>query len=48
MGHHAEARAENDLEVDVRAEREIELILQHLIALVWKLNMDGHLHKGKP
>ncbi|HEV2365835.1 MAG TPA: DUF1003 domain-containing protein [Caulobacteraceae bacterium] len=30
QGSHAEARAEHDLEVNVRAEREIELILQHL------------------
>src|SRR5579864_8502144 len=30
QGIHAEARAEHDLEVNVRAEREIEVILQHL------------------
>lgn len=30
QGRHAEARAETDLEVNVRAEREIETILQHL------------------
>ncbi len=30
QGHHAEMRAESDLEVNVRAEKEIELILSHL------------------
>lgn len=30
QGRHAEARAENDLEVNVKAEHEIEVILQHL------------------
>jgi uncharacterized membrane protein len=30
QGRHAEARAENDLEVNVRAEKEIEIVLQHL------------------
>ncbi len=30
QGAHAEARAENDLEVNVKAEREIEVILEHL------------------
>jgi uncharacterized membrane protein len=30
QGRHAEARAEHDLEVNVKAEQEIELILQHL------------------
>lgn len=30
QGRHAEARAENDFEVNVKAEREIETILQHL------------------
>ena len=30
QGGHAEARAEHDLEVNVRAEQEIEVILQHL------------------
>jgi uncharacterized membrane protein len=30
QGDHAEARAEHDLEVNVRAEKEIEVILQHL------------------
>jgi uncharacterized membrane protein len=30
QGRHAEARAEHDLEVNVKAEREIEMILHHL------------------
>ena len=30
QGAHAEARAQNDLEVNVKAEREIEVILEHL------------------
>jgi uncharacterized membrane protein len=30
QGDHAEARAEHDLEVNIRAEREIEVILEHL------------------
>ncbi len=30
QGAHAEARAEHDLEVNVKAEKEIEVILQHL------------------
>jgi uncharacterized membrane protein len=30
QGDHAEARAEHDLEVNVKAEREIEVILEHL------------------
>ena len=30
QGNHAEARAEHDLEVNVKAEREIEVILEHL------------------
>ena len=49
QGKHAEARAENDLEVNVKAEQEIEVILHHLeyqnsilIAMLSKLgvNMD--------
>jgi uncharacterized membrane protein len=46
QGRHAELRADNDLEVNVKAEAEIEVILQHLeyqnsllIALVQKLGM---------
>ena len=30
QGRHAEARSEHDLEVNIKAEQEIELILQHL------------------
>ena len=30
QGKHSEARSEHDLEVNVKAEQEIELILQHL------------------
>jgi uncharacterized membrane protein len=30
QGNHAEARAEHDLDVNVKAEKEIEVILQHL------------------
>ena len=30
QGRHSEARAENDLEVNIKAEKEIELILEHL------------------
>jgi uncharacterized membrane protein len=47
QGIHSEARAERDLEVNVRAEREIEVILQHLeyqnqilMAMVQKLGVD--------
>jgi uncharacterized membrane protein len=47
MGRHAEARAEHDLEVNVQAEAEIEVILRHLeyqnsmlIAMIQKLGID--------
>jgi uncharacterized membrane protein len=47
QSRHGEARAENDLEVNVRAEQEIETILRHLeyqntilIAMVQKLGID--------
>jgi uncharacterized membrane protein len=47
MGRHDEARAEHDLDVNVRAEQEIEVILRHLeyqnsmlIAMVQKLGID--------
>ncbi len=47
MGRHAEARAEHDLDVNVRSEKEIEIILRHLeyqntmlIAMVKKLGVD--------
>jgi len=47
LGCHAEVRAERDLEVNVRAEHEIEAVLRHLeyqntmlIAMVQKLGID--------
>ena len=47
QGVHSEARAEHDLEVNVKAEREIEVILQHLeyqneilMKMVAKLGVD--------
>jgi uncharacterized membrane protein len=47
QSRHGEVRAENDLEVNVRAEREIEAILRHLeyqntmlIAMVQKLGIE--------
>jgi len=47
QGAHAEARAENDLEVNVKAEKEIEMILEHLeyqnemlLAMVQKMGLD--------
>jgi uncharacterized membrane protein len=55
QGRHAEARAEHDLDVNVRAEEEIEVILRHLeyqnamlIAMVQKLGIEtgGKLHTG--
>ena len=55
LGRHSEVRAEHDLEVNVRAEREIELILQHLeyqntmlIIMVRKLGIDEGAHGQKP
>ena len=56
QSEHAEARAEYDLEVNVRAEREIEAVLRHLeyqnsllIAMLEKLgvSIDEVLHKGR-
>jgi|ERR1700722_12103524 uncharacterized membrane protein len=48
LGCHAEVRAEHDLEVNVRAEQEIEVILRHLeyqntmlIAMVQKLGIES-------
>ena len=48
QGRHSEIRAEHDLEVNVKAEREIEVILEHLeyqnkmlIALVEKLGVNS-------
>src|ERR1700678_1967651 len=57
QSRHGEVRAENDLEVNVRAEREIEAILRHLeykktllIAMVQKLGVqvqtESHHRKG--
>ena len=47
QGRHSELRAQHDLEVNVKAEREIEIILEHLeyqntmlIAMVKKLGAD--------
>lgn len=47
LGRHAEARAEHDLDVNVAAEREIEVILRHLeyqnallLAMVRKLGIE--------
>lgn len=47
QGAHAEARAEHDLEINVKAEREIEIILEHLdyqnsilMQMVAKLDID--------
>jgi uncharacterized membrane protein len=57
QSRHGEVRAENDLEVNVRAEREIEAILRHLeyqntmlIAMVQKLGVDVQVesHNRKP
>jgi uncharacterized membrane protein len=53
QGLHSELRAENDLEVNVKAEREIEAVLKHLeyqngllIAMVEKLGIDMHAVKA--
>src|SRR5580692_5869832 len=50
QSRHGEARAEHDLDVNVRAEREIEVILRHLenqntmlIAMVQKLGIEPGL-----
>ena len=57
QGHHSEARAISDLEINVRAEQEIELILNHLeyqndilITMLRKLGADPGeaLQKSKP
>jgi len=49
QGMHTEARAEHDLEVNIKAEQEIEVILQHLeqqndllMKMVEKLGVDVH------
>ena len=57
QSRHGEVRAENDLEVNVRAEREIEAILRHLeyqntmlIAMVQKLGIEvqADSHNRRP
>jgi uncharacterized membrane protein len=57
LGRDAEARAEHDLEVNVRAEQEIEVVLRHLeyqntmlIAMVQKLgiDIDAGMHSKRP
>ena len=57
QGRHSEIRAEHDLEVNVKAEREIEVVLEHLeyqnkmlIAMVEKLdvNFNNALPQIKP
>jgi uncharacterized membrane protein len=47
LGRHADERSEHDLEVNIKAEREIEVVLRHLeyqnailIAIVGKLGVD--------
>jgi len=47
QGRHADARAENDLHINIKAEEEIEVILRHLeyqnellIAMVKKLGAE--------
>jgi uncharacterized membrane protein len=56
QGRHAETRAENDLQVNITAEREIEVILHHLeyqnrilIAMLETLgvSVEEALHKAK-
>ncbi len=49
LGQHAEARAEHDLEINIKAEQEIEVILHHLehqneilISMLQKLGVDVH------
>jgi uncharacterized membrane protein len=49
QGMHSEARAEHDLEVNIKAEQEIEVVLQHLeyqnqilMKMVEKLGVDVH------
>jgi uncharacterized membrane protein len=49
QGMHSEARAEHDLEINIKAEQEIEVILQHLqqqndllMKMVEKLGVDVH------
>ena len=49
QGMHSEARAEHDLEINIKAEQEIEVVLQHLeyqnqilLKMVEKLGVDVH------
>jgi uncharacterized membrane protein len=49
IGQHAEARAEHDLEINIKAEQEIEVILRHLehqnailISMLRNLGVDVH------
>jgi uncharacterized membrane protein len=49
IGRHAEARAEHDLEINIKAEQEIEVILHHLehqneilISMLRRLGVDVH------
>src|SRR5262249_61895352 len=49
QGMHSEARAEHDLEVNIKAEQEIEVVLEHLeyqneilMKMVEKLGVDVH------
>jgi uncharacterized membrane protein len=55
QGLHSEARAQHDLDVNVKAEEEIEVILQHLeyqneilMKMVAKLGVDIHAVVGEP
>jgi len=55
QGMHSEARAQHDLDINVKAEHEIEVILQHLeyqndilMKMVAKLGVDLHEVVGKP
>lgn len=55
QGRHSELRAENDLEINVKAEREIEAILQHLeyqnamlLEMVGKLGCDTQKYTAAP
>jgi len=57
IGRHAEARAEHDLEINIKAEQEIEVILHHLehqneilISMLRRLGVDVHemLESVKP
>ncbi len=55
LGCHAEIRADHDLDVNIRAEQEIEIILRHLeyqnailIAMLEKLDIDLDAALGKP